>query len=147
MSSSFVVDPVEDRDPGEAAGGEGGADRLREHLAVDDARDARRREASTRSSTGHAAQTRRGLVRATRLCGERLAGRLGVGERLLVQGERAALTIARWNSPREPGDTRCASTDTPPADWPAIVTLRGSPPNCAMLRCTQRSAACWSISP
>ena len=33
-----------------------------------------------------------------------------------------------------------ASTDRPPADWPAMVTLSGSPPNCAMLRWTQRSA-------
>ena len=35
----------------------------------------------------------------------------------------------------------------PPADWPAMVTFSGSPPNRPMLRCTQRSAACWSISP
>ncbi len=55
--------------------------------------------------------------------------------------------IARWNRPREPGDTKWASTDRPPADWPAMVTLYGSPPNWLMLRWTQRSAACWSISP
>ena len=39
----------------------------------------------------HAAQARRGLVRAADLVGERLAEGLGVGERLLVQRERAAL--------------------------------------------------------
>ena len=29
----------------------------------------------------------------------------------------------------------------PPADWPKIVTWRGSPPNWAILCCTQRNAA------
>jgi hypothetical protein len=55
--------------------------------------------------------------------------------------------IAPWNSLREPGETRWESTDRPPADWPAMVTLCGSPPNRLMLAWTQRSAACWSISP
>ena len=56
-------------------------------------------------------------------------------------------TIARWKSPRAPDETIWASTDRPPADSPAMVTLCGSPPNRAMLRWTQRSAACWSIRP
>ena len=56
-------------------------------------------------------------------------------------------TIARWKSPRAPDETIWASTDRPPADSPAMVTLSGSPPNRAMLRWTQRSAACWSIRP
>ena len=56
-------------------------------------------------------------------------------------------TMARWKSPRAPGETIWARTDRPPADWPAMVTLRGSPPNRAMLRWTQRRAACWSIRP
>ena len=55
--------------------------------------------------------------------------------------------IAFWNSPREPAETMWASTDRPPADSPAIVTLCGLPPNRAILSRTQRSAACWSISP
>ena len=45
----------------------------------------------TRVSTGSVAQAPRGLVRAADLGGERLAEGLGVGERLLVQRERAAL--------------------------------------------------------
>jgi hypothetical protein len=56
-------------------------------------------------------------------------------------------TIARSKSPREPVETKWASTETPPADWPAIVTLSGSPPKRAMSSLTQRSAACWSIKP
>jgi hypothetical protein len=38
-------------------------------------------------------------------------------------------------------------TPVPPDDWPAMVTLSGSPPNSRMLLCTQRRAACWSIRP
>jgi hypothetical protein len=37
-------------------------------------------------------------------------------------------------------------TEALPADWPAIVTLRGSPPTASMLDGTQRMAACWSSS-
>ena len=55
--------------------------------------------------------------------------------------------IARWNSPALAGDMTRAAVLVDPADWPPTVTLPGSPPNAAMLRCTQRSAACWSISP
>jgi len=51
-------------------------------------------------------------------------------------------TMARLKSPRESGETRWASTDSPPADWPAIVTLSGSPPNSRMLCWTHRRAAC-----
>jgi hypothetical protein len=54
---------------------------------------------------------------------------------------------ARAKSPADPGDARCAQTEAPPADWPASVTRAGSPPNAAMLRCTQPSAACWSRKP
>ena len=32
-------------------------------------------------------------------------------------------------------------TDVAPADWPAMVTRRGSPPNAAMFRCTQASCS------
>jgi hypothetical protein len=56
-------------------------------------------------------------------------------------------TMARWNSPRAPGETSWASVDRPPADSPNRVTSPGSPPKPPMLRCTQRSAACWSIRP
>ena len=55
--------------------------------------------------------------------------------------------IARWNSPRASGDAMSALTENEPADSPKIVTLPGSPPNAAMLSCTQRSAATWSRMP
>ena len=40
-----------------------------------------------------------------------------------VSANAPLCTIARWKSPREPRETRWASTDRPPADWPAMVTL------------------------
>ncbi|SHW94499.1 Uncharacterised protein [Mycobacteroides abscessus subsp. abscessus] len=55
--------------------------------------------------------------------------------------------IADRNSPLAWGETIRSHTDTPPADWPAMVTRAGSPPNSAMLSRTQRSAASWSSSP
>ena len=39
------------------------------------------------------------------------------------------------------------STAPPPADWPAIVTLDGSPPNAAMLSRTHSRAAIQSRTP
>ena len=42
------------------------------------------------------------------------------------------------------GEAICALTEMEPADSPAIVTRRGSPPKAAMLSCTQRRAALWS---
>src|SRR5579862_6543714 len=56
-------------------------------------------------------------------------------------------TIAFANSPLACGEATCDRVDRPPADSPKMVTLRGSPPKPAMFRCTQRSAACWSIRP
>ena len=56
-------------------------------------------------------------------------------------------TIARWNRPAEPGDWSWLWTLRPPADSPKIVTRVGSPPKKKMLRCTQRSASCWSMRP
>ena len=50
-------------------------------------------------------------------------------------------------SPFDSGDCRLAITAVAPPDWPKIVTLPGSPPNAAAFRCTQRSAACWSMMP
>jgi hypothetical protein len=50
-------------------------------------------------------------------------------------------TIARWKSPRASGDAISRYADIAPADWPAIVTVRGSPPNAAMLSRTQPNAA------
>src|SRR3954447_8784824 len=38
-------------------------------------------------------------------------------------------------------------TFAPPPDWPKIVTLPGSPPNAAMVSCTQRNAAIRSSMP
>ncbi|ANZ40766.1 hypothetical protein BBK82_37030 [Lentzea guizhouensis] len=55
--------------------------------------------------------------------------------------------IALANNPAARGDASCAHTLKPPADSPNTVTLRASPPNAAALRCTHRSAACWSASP
>ena len=55
--------------------------------------------------------------------------------------------IAFWNSGRAAGAASSRLTSCDPADSPAMVTLSGSPPNLAMLRWTQRSAAIWSISP
>jgi hypothetical protein len=55
--------------------------------------------------------------------------------------------MARWNSPAAPGETTWARVLSPPADSPNSVTLRRLPPKWLMLACTQRSAACWSISP
>ena len=40
-----------------------------------------------------------------------------------------ALDNCLWNSPWPPGETIRASTESLPADWPARVTLLGSPPN------------------
>ena len=50
--------------------------------------------------------------------------------------------IARENRPFEPGAARCEHTSIAPDDWPPRVTFVGSPPKLAMLRRTQRSAAC-----
>ena len=56
-------------------------------------------------------------------------------------------TKAGGNRPRTPGARRGAEPDRPPPEPPPIVTRAGSPPKAAMFCCTQRSAACWSISP
>ena len=61
--------------------------------------------------------------------------------------EHPLCAMARANRPCAVGDATFEHTEAPPADSPKIVTLRRSPPNAPMLRCTQRSAACWSISP
>ena len=55
--------------------------------------------------------------------------------------------MALWNSPRAVGDASWSHTAEPPADCPAIVTLRLSPPKREMFCWTQRSAACWSSRP
>src|SRR3569832_1055676 len=47
-------------------------------------------------------------------------------------------SMACPNRPREPGATRWAQTDQPPADSPPTVTRPGSPPNAAALARTQR---------
>jgi hypothetical protein len=52
-----------------------------------------------------------------------------------------------WKRPAAVGETAAAQTLAPPADWPKSVTFPGSPPKRAMLRFTQRSAACWSCNP
>jgi hypothetical protein len=62
-------------------------------------------------------------------------------------GQEPLWIMAPANRSRDPGATRWEQTDHPPADSPPIVTRAGSPPKAAMFSCTQRSAACWSISP
>jgi len=73
------------------AGPEGGADRLREDCAVDDAGDRRAGEVGDQLVDGQGTQTLRALVRAAGLRGERLARRLSGRQLLLVEGEGAAL--------------------------------------------------------
>ena len=51
------------------------------------------------------------------------------------------------NSPLASGDAWMQLTAIEPADCPKIVTLAGSPPNCAMLCWTHSSAAIASIKP
>src|SRR5215217_7935192 len=85
-----------------------------------------------------------GSVQSTASASERPAS--SAADRLRL-GQEPLWIMARWNSPRDPGDTRWTHTDQPPADSPPTVTCVGSPPNRAMLRRTQRSAACWSIRP
>ena len=127
-----VVDAVEDRHAREPPGGQRRPDRLGEDLAVDDARDGSGREVveSTRSATG--TWRRQSAVWSGQ---PTLAAKVSPKASACASGcwlsANAPLsTIARWNSPRDPRETRWASTETPPADWPAIVTSCGSPPNC-----------------
>ena len=54
MQLLVVIDAVEDRHAREAAGGERGPDRLRQHLAVDDARDRGARELGEQRVDRHA---------------------------------------------------------------------------------------------
>jgi hypothetical protein len=86
----IVGDAVDDRHPGELPAGQGRSNRLGEHRAVDDARDLDA-EVADQVADRHAAQARRGLVRAADLRGERLAVGLGRSQRPLGQRERAAL--------------------------------------------------------
>ena len=78
-----MVDSVEDRHPGEPAGGDCRADRLREDLAIDDARDGRGREVVHQVIDRQVAQAPGGLVRAAGGRRDALPERLGVGERQL----------------------------------------------------------------
>ena len=55
--------------------------------------------------------------------------------------------IARCKRPFASGDATSDAIAIAPADWPNTVTLPGSPPNAAMLLCTQRSDASMSMSP
>ena len=45
------------------------------------------------------------------------------------------------------GDASSKLTDMAPADCPAMVTFRGSPPKAAIFRWTHFRAAIWSIRP
>src|SRR6185369_14635526 len=120
-----VGDAVDDRHPGELAAGQRRPDRLGEHRSVDDAGNLDA-ELADQVADRHAAQARRGLVRAADGRGELLAGHLGRRQRPLVQGERTALHDRLLEESAGAGRTIWARTDRPPADWPAMVTLRGS---------------------
>ena len=54
---------------------------------------------------------------------------------------------ARTNRPCAVGEATWAQVSWLLADWPPMVTRRGSPPKARMLCCTHRIAACWSIRP
>src|ERR1700749_1293335 len=45
------------------------------------------------------------------------------------------------------GEAASIDTAKPPAEWPRMVTLAGSPPNLATLACTHFRPAIWSIRP
>jgi hypothetical protein len=85
-----VGDAVDYRHPGELSAGQGRSDRLGQHRAVHDAGDLDDGGAD-QGADWQATQAGRGLVRTAGGGGECLAGGLGRGERLLGQGERAAL--------------------------------------------------------
>ncbi len=71
---------------------------------------------------------------------ERSASCSGTGENVgLIAAPLSPMAPAI--SPLESGDAISALTEIDPADSPAIVTLRGSPPNAAMLSRTHCSAA------
>ena len=55
--------------------------------------------------------------------------------------------MAAWKRPRASGVAISWLTLHEPADSPKMVTRDGSPPNAAMLRCTQPRAATWSRRP
>src|SRR5580704_16854277 len=55
--------------------------------------------------------------------------------------------MALENSPSASGELIRSYTAAPPADWPASVTLRGSPPKALMFVCTHLSAASTSMRP
>ena len=72
---------------------------------------------------------------------------LPLSGRMFVSVIHGLSAIARWMSPAAIGLAIKAWTLVPPADSPKIVTLSGSPPNCAMFRSTHWSAAIWSRKP
>ena len=55
--------------------------------------------------------------------------------------------MARANRPAAAGEAMLSHTLAAPADSPNSVTSRGLPPKARAFRCTQRSAACWSMRP
>ncbi len=55
--------------------------------------------------------------------------------------------ITPWNSPLARGEADSMLTAKPPAEWPRMVTLPGSPPNLEILACTHFRPAIWSSRP
>ena len=88
----------------------------------------------------------RGDARHRDLLGQPLGQVRGRSRRSAASGAPLC-TAALWNSPAAAGITQSSDTAAAPADSPKIVTLAGSPPNAAMLSCTQRSASTQSRRP
>ena len=65
----------------------------------------------------------------------------------LVMGRESGGLMALLKRPLEPGEMRWEPTDIAPADWPAMVTREGSPPNALMLSLVHCMARRWSIRP
>ena len=92
--------------------------------------------------------------RSARVFASSLAANLAPDSSASESGTGGRVPISEPLSPMAPairsfdnGDAIWALTEIDPADSPAIVTLSGSPPNAAMFRLTQPSAACWSSRP
>ena len=100
-----MVGAVEDRHTGEPPAGQRRPDRLGQDLAIDDAWDVNAVLVGEQRRHRQLAQALARLVRAAGLDRERLAGRLGVSQRLLVERERAALDDRPLEQPsRAAGD-------------------------------------------
>ena len=76
-----------------------------------------------------------------------LEEREGIAGTCTVLIPPALMMTALWNLPLARGDSQSVFTLPPPALWPKIVTLSGSPPNCSILFWIQLRASIWSSIP